>query len=116
MTTLLLTRRASLASLGALAAGSVRPRHGQAQPATRIKHLAYSDQGGRPDGVQVMVSRKHLFVGHMFSNGFTVMDVSDPAAPRPVKFITNGPNTRSHHLQTNGDLLLVANGADIPTL
>ena len=116
MTTLLLTRRASLASLGALAAGSVRPRHGQAQPTTRIKHLAYSDQGGRPDGVQVMVSRKHLFVGHMFSNGFTVMDVSDPAAPRPVKFITNGPNTRSHHLQTNGDLLLVANGADIPTL
>ncbi|MGI4941739.1 MAG: LVIVD repeat-containing protein [Janthinobacterium lividum] len=113
---MLLTRRTSLASLGALAAGSVRPRHGQAQPASRIKHLGYSDQGGRPDGVQVMVSRKHLFVGHMFSNGFTVLDISDPAAPRPVNFITNGPNTRSHHLQTNGDLLLVANGADIPTL
>ena len=116
MAPLHLTRRASLASFGAIPAGSVWPRHGQAQPVSRIKHLAYSDQGGRPDGVQVMVSRKHLFVGHMFSNGFTVMDVSDPAAPRPVKFITNGPNTRSHHLQTNGDLLLVANGADIPTL
>jgi hypothetical protein len=82
----------------------------------RIRHLAFSDQGGRPDGVQVMVSRKHLFVGHMFSNGFTVMDVSNPSRPAPVSFITNGPNTRSHHLQTSGDLLLVANGANIPAL
>ena len=124
-----LTRRAHLASLASLAGLTALPPPGAAQPAPpgagpaaaapsspRIKHLAYSDQGGRPDGVQVMVSRKHLYVGHMFSNGFTVMDVADPANPRPVKFITNGPNTRSHHLQTNGDLLLVADGADIPTI
>ena len=111
---MLLTRRASLASLAALPVAAAAPARAQAP--SKIKHLAYSDQGGRPDGVQAMVSRKHLFVGHMFSNGFTVMDVSDPTKPRPVNFITNGPNTRSHHLQTNGDLMLVANGANIPTL
>lgn len=82
----------------------------------RIRHLAYSDQGGRPDGVQVMVSRKHLFVGHMFSNGITVMDVADPSHPKPVRFIEAPKNTRTHHLQTNGDLMLVVCGADIPTI
>src|ERR1700675_1178095 len=35
----------------------------------RIAHIAYSDQGGRPDGVQVMVNRNHVYVGHMFSDG-----------------------------------------------
>lgn len=118
---MLLTRRTQLASFGSLAAISAWPGGSRAQstgsgPGTRLRHLAYSDQGGRPDGVQLMVSRKHLFVGHMFSNGFTVMDVSNPSQPKPVNFISNGPNTRSHHLQTNGDLLLVANGANIPTL
>jgi hypothetical protein len=31
----------------------------------RIRHLSYSDQGGRPDGVQIMVNRRHVYVGHM---------------------------------------------------
>ena len=110
----MLTRRLQIASMASLTALAAFP--GRAQPASKLRHLAYSDQGGRPDGVQAMVSRKHLFIGHMFSNGFTVMDVANPSTPKPVKFITNGRNTRSHHLQSNGDLLLVANGADIPTL
>ena len=63
-----------------------------------------------------MVHKKHVIVGHMFSNGFTVIDVANPSEPKPVKFISNGPHTRSHHLQVADDLLLVANGADIPTL
>ncbi len=82
----------------------------------RLRHLAYSDQGGRPDGVQVMVNGKTLYVGHMFSNGLTVMNIEDPAKPTPVKFIAAPPNTRTHHLQTNGDLMLVVCGADIPTI
>ena len=110
----MLTRRAAMASLTVLAAPALAqpkpPRTG------RVSHLAYSDQGGRPDGVQAMVSRKHLFVGHMFSNGFTVMDVADPMNPKPVTFVPAPPNTRTHHLQTHGDLMLVVCGADIPTI
>jgi hypothetical protein len=85
-------------------------------PTGKIKHLAFSDQGGRPDGVQVMVSRNHLYVGHMFSDGFTIMDVADPSQPKPVQFVAAPPNTRTHHLQTNGDLMLIVCGADIPTI
>jgi hypothetical protein len=79
----------------------------------KIKHLSYSDQGGRPDGVQVMVNRGHVYVGHMFSNGITVLDAADPGALKPVAFWTAGDQTRTHHIQVSGDMMLVANGANI---
>ncbi len=50
----------------------------------RIRHLSYSDIGGRPDSVQVMVNRRHLYVGHMFSNGVTILDAADPRQLKPV--------------------------------
>ena len=79
----------------------------------RIRHLAYSDIGGRPDSVQVMVNRGHLYVGHMFSNGLTVLNASDPRNLKAVGFFTGGDFTRTHHLQSAEDLLLVANGANV---
>src|SRR5438105_12882591 len=79
----------------------------------RIRHVAYSDQGGRPDGVQIMLNRRHIYVGHMFSDGLTTLDASDPRNLKPVNFWTAGPNTRTHHLQVAEDLMLVANGANI---
>ena len=52
--------------------------------ARNMRIIGYSDQGGRPDGVQVMVHRGFAYVGHMFSKGFSVIDVRDPKAPRAV--------------------------------
>jgi len=113
-----LSRRAALGSFVGLAAGLAKPAIVRASPPSsgRLRPLSYTDQGGRPDGVQVMVSGKTLYVGHMFSNGLTVMDVADPRQPKPLSFIAAAPNTRTHHLQTNGDLMLVACGADVPTI
>jgi len=79
----------------------------------RIRHLSHSDQGGRPDGVQVMVNRGHVYVGHMFSDGVTILDAADPRQLKPVGFFTAGVNTRTHHLQVADDVLLLANGANI---
>jgi hypothetical protein len=79
----------------------------------RIRHVSYSDIGGRPDSVQIMVSRRHLYVGHMFSNGVTILDANDPRRLKAVGFFTGGDFTRTHHLQTSDDLLLLANGANI---
>ena len=78
-----------------------------------IRHVSYSDQGGRPDGVQVMLHRGHLYVGHMFSDGVTVLDASDPRALKPLHYFTTAPNTRTHHLQVAEGLMLLANGANI---
>ena len=79
----------------------------------RIKHISYSDQGGRPDGVQVMYNRKHVYVGHMFSDGVTVLDASNPRALKAVGFFTAGTGTRTHQMQNHGDIMLLANGANI---
>src|SRR5215470_14682794 len=78
-----------------------------------IKHISYSDIGGRPDSVQVMFGREHIYVGHMFSDGVTILDASDPRALKPVNFFTAGQFTRTHHLQVADDVMLLANGANI---
>src|SRR5215471_2907847 len=78
-----------------------------------IRHISYSDIGGRPDSVQIMLNRTHLYVGHLFSNGLTTLDASDPRHLQPVRFFTGGDFTRTHHLQVAADLLLLANGANI---
>ena len=50
--------------------------------ASNMRLVGYSDQGGRPDGVQIMVHRGFAYIGHIFSKGFSVVDVRDPAHPR----------------------------------
>ncbi len=75
----------------------------QEAPRKNIDFVSYSDQGGRGDGVQIMVHKGHAYIGHMFSNGVTVMDVTDPKNPRPVNFLPTPPNTWSLPSQTHDD-------------
>ena len=84
-----------------------------AASAKNIRFLARSDQGGKPDGVQVILHKGHAFVGHMFSDGYSVIDVRDPRQPKTVAFVAAPKNTRSHHLQIHGDILLAVNGPNI---
>jgi hypothetical protein len=69
-------------------------------------YLGYSDQGGRPEGVQIMVADGYAYVGQ--GHGLTVLDVRDPRDMKPVFYRgTAGEKTWSGHLQVHGDLLLV---------
>src|SRR3954464_609742 len=118
-----MNRREHLKSLIGLAASTSIPQTpgSSAQDApvpaegtgNRFRHISYSDIGGRPDSVQIMLNRNHLYVGHMFSNGLTILDGSDPRHLKPVGFFTGGDFTRTHHLQGAEDMLLLANGANI---
>jgi hypothetical protein len=81
--------------------------------AHKMRLIGHSDQGGRPDGVQLMVHRGFAYVGHMFSKGFSVIDVSDPSDPKAVKYIAAPENTWNIHLQTHDDLLLVIHAKDM---
>ena len=78
-----------------------------------VRLLSRCDQGGRYDGVQVIVHKGHAFIGHMFSDGMTVVDVRDSLNPKTVAFVAAPANTRSHHLQVHDDLLFVVNGANV---
>jgi hypothetical protein len=75
--------------------------------------IAQHDQGGRPDGVQLMVHKGHAYIGHMVSQGFSVVDVRDARAPRAVAYIPAPPNTWNIHLQAHDDLLLVVHAKDL---
>src|ERR1700753_1579436 len=86
-----------------------------------MKLLGHTDQGGRGDGVQVMVNKGFAYIGHGFSNGITIIDVRDPKQPKTVNFLACPPNTRAHHLQTAthenfGDLLLAVKGPSVWTM
>ena len=81
--------------------------------ARNMKLIGHSDLAGRPDGVQLMVNKGHAFVGHMFSKGFSIIDVRDPRAPKPVTYVPAPANTWNIHLQTHCDLLLVIHAKDM---
>ena len=53
--------------------------------ARNMRLIGYSDQGGRADGNQIMVHRGYAYIGHMYSQGFSVIDVRDPSNPPPVE-------------------------------
>jgi hypothetical protein len=60
-----------------------------------------------------MVNRGHAYIGHLFSGGFSVIDVRDPRAPVPANFIPSVGATWNHHLQVADDLLFVVDMYDL---
>jgi hypothetical protein len=81
-----------------------------------IKFVSHSDQGGRSDGVQVIVHRGYAYIGQTFSNGFTILDVRDALHPKFVDFVACPPNTRTVHLQVYDDVLLATNMPSVWTM
>jgi hypothetical protein len=81
--------------------------------ARNMRVVGHCDQGGRPDGVQIMVHRGYAYIGHMFSKGFSVIDARDAKNPRAVNYVAAPPGTWNIHLQTHDDLLLVVHAKDM---
>ncbi|MSY01750.1 MAG: hypothetical protein F2720_05450, partial [Actinobacteria bacterium] len=73
--------------------------------AKNIKFLGHTLQGDRADGMQLMVHKGYAYVSHMFSNGFTVIDVRDPRKPIPGKYYPAAPGTWNIHMQVGDDML-----------
>lgn len=84
-----------------------------ADHAFNMRLIGHSDQGGRADGIQVMVSDGFAYIGHLFSRGFSIVDVRDPRNPRAAGYVAAPPNTWNVHLQIADGLLLVIHGKDV---
>ena len=84
----------------------------QHEGARNIEFVGHTDQGGRGDGVQVMVAGGHAYVGTRVQRGIMVTDVRDPRNPKPVNFVSTHPNSVSMHLQAADGLLLHIQEAD----
>jgi hypothetical protein len=61
--------------------------------ARNIRVIGHSDQGGHPDGVQLMVHRGFGYIGHMFSKGFSVLDLRERQQTAPSQL---HPRTAQH--------------------
>lgn len=81
--------------------------------ARNIRLIGHSDQGGRPDALQVMVHRGFAYVAHPWSRGFSILDVRDPKNPGATVYVPSPANTWTIHLQTHEDLLLVVHARDL---
>lgn len=81
--------------------------------ATNVEVVGYSRMDGRVDGLQLQFQtvgeRHYLYVGHTWSRGITVLDVTDPATPEVVTFIP-APNEHTWHikLQVAENILMAA--------
>jgi hypothetical protein len=74
-----------------------------------FRHVAHSDLGGCPDGMQVLREGDALYVAHYGKSGAgtTVLDVSDAAGPRVVEQWPAPEGTHTHKVQVAEGLLLV---------
>ncbi len=82
--------------------------------ARNMRIIGHTDQGGgRADGVQIMVHHGYAYIGHIFSKGFSIVDVRDPRQPKPVHYVAAPHNTWTLHLQQAEDLLLVVHAKDM---
>jgi hypothetical protein len=55
-----------------------------------IELIGYHDLEGRPAfkiAMQVVKERWYLYLGHFWTPGWTILDVTEPSSPRFVKFI-----------------------------
>lgn len=76
--------------------------------ARNLKFIGHSDLNGYGDGMQLMTKGSYLFVGHLLGKmGTSILDISDPTAPRVVRQIKNPANTHSHKVQIAGDILII---------
>ncbi|MCC7104393.1 MAG: hypothetical protein IT307_04555 [Chloroflexi bacterium] len=76
--------------------------------AKNVRPIAHTDMDGRPDAVQVVKMGSYLYVGHLWSQGFSVIDVSDPRNPKTVNWIGTPGNTWNTNIQAADDLVLAA--------
>ncbi|RGP38087.1 hypothetical protein D1012_04410 [Pseudotabrizicola alkalilacus] len=83
-----------------------------AQYARNMRLIGHCDQGGRSDGTQIMVADGFAYVAHIFSQGFSVLDVRDPTRPKTIRHIAAPANTWTLHLQQADGLLLVVHAQD----
>lgn len=81
--------------------------------ARNMRLVGHTNQGGRRDGIQVMVDRGFAYIGHLFSQGFSIVDVRNPKDPKPAGYMAAPANTWNVHLQLADNLLLVIHGKDV---
>ena len=92
-------------------AGNELPKPDYATGNMRL--VGYCDQGGRSDGVQIMVHRGYAYIGHIFSKGFSGHRRSRSEDTEGGEICRRAAEHMELHLQAFDDLLLVIHNKDM---
>src|SRR6266852_4773601 len=67
--------------------------------ADNIKPIGYSGLDGRGGAFKMAIKyvndRWYMFLGHLWHSGWTILDVTDPANPKFLKFVEGPANTNT---------------------
>jgi hypothetical protein len=77
--------------------------------ARNVRLVGYHDLAQKPGfklGMQTVRDRWYLYVAHLWESGWSILDVTDPAAPELVRFWEGPPNTWTIQLQVAGGKLI----------
>lgn len=80
--------------------------------ARNMRQVGWTDLNGRPDGEQVtgqvINGRDYIFYGHYWSQGVSIVDVTDPSTPEVVAFVPcEDPYCKSSKVQVSGTVMMV---------
>jgi len=79
--------------------------------AHNVEVLAYHDLNGRPAfklAMQEMNGRWYLYLAHLWHRGWSILDVTDPAAPEFVAYIPGPENTWTIQIQVADGKMITA--------
>lgn len=77
----------------------------------RMEVVGYSDLDGRPGfklAMQEVGGRSYLYLGHLWHRGWSIVDVTDPRAPRLVRFLDGPDNTWTIQVQVADGRMVTA--------
>lgn len=77
----------------------------------RVRVVGYDDLAGRPAfklALQEVGGRFFLYAGHLWHRGWSIVDVTDPATPRTLRFVDGPANTWTIQVQVASDRMVTA--------
>ena len=76
--------------------------------------LGYHDLNGKPAfklAMQELNSRWYLYLAHLWHQGWSILDVTDPTSPQFVAFLPGPENTWTIQIQVADGRMITASGA-----
>jgi hypothetical protein len=80
--------------------------------AENMKPVGYSGLDGHGGAFKIVVRRAgdkwYAYLGHFWESGWIILDVTDAANPKFVKFVPGPGNTNTYQVELHDDILITA--------